>query len=115
MSQSSFDLSNLVFLFCFVRMINRHASSIFFKIYNSVNVDPRALERRALGNPETKCLLIGFHEDQSKASLIGAFMLARGVSKRHKFQINDKLLILRWDIASCNCKEMSNVSLTDVH
>ena len=44
-------------------------------------------ERRALGNPETKCLLIGFREEQSKASLIGAFMLARGVSRRRKAQI----------------------------
>ena len=43
------------------------------------NLDPRALllterERRAMGNPETKCLLIGFREEQSKASLNGAFM-----------------------------------------
>ena len=44
-------------------------------------------ERRALGNPETKCLLIGFREEQSKASLIGAFMLARGVSRRRKVPI----------------------------
>ena len=44
-------------------------------------------EIRALGNPETKCLLIGFREEQSKASLIGAFMLARGVSRRRKVQI----------------------------
>ena len=46
-------------------------------------------ERRALGNPETKCLLIGFREEQSKASLIGAFMLARGVSRRSKVQITN--------------------------
>ena len=37
----------------------------------------RLRERRALGIPEIKCLLIGFREEQSKASLIGAFMLAR--------------------------------------
>ena len=48
---------------------------------------PRALEERALGNPKTKCLLIGFHEEQSKASLIGAFMVARGVSRRRTVQI----------------------------
>ena len=56
------------------------------------NLDPRALlltdgERRALGNPETKCLLIGFREEQSKASLICALVLARGVSRRSKVQI----------------------------
>ena len=44
-------------------------------------------DRRALGNPETKCLLIGFREEQSKASLIGAFMLALRVSRRRKVQI----------------------------
>ena len=49
-------------------------------------------ERRALGNPETKCLLIGFREEQSKASLIGAFMLARGVSRRRKVQIANSWL-----------------------
>ena len=38
-----------------------------------------------MGNPETKCLLIGFREEQSKASLIGAFMLEQGVSRRRKF------------------------------
>ena len=37
----------------------------------------RLRERRALRNPEIKCLLIGFRVEQSKASLIGAFMLAR--------------------------------------
>ena len=40
-----------------------------------------------MGNPETNSLLIGFREEQSKASLIGAFMLARGVSRRRKVQI----------------------------
>ena len=30
---------------------------------------------------------IGFREEQSNASLIGAFMLARGVSRRRKVQI----------------------------
>ena len=44
-------------------------------------------ERRALGNPETNCLLIGFCEEKSKPSLIGAFMLARGVSRRYKVRI----------------------------
>ena len=44
-------------------------------------------EKRALGNPETDCLLIGFREEQSKESPIGAFMLARGVSRRRKVQI----------------------------
>ena len=44
------------------------------------------MERRALGNPEAKCLLIGFREEQSNASLIGAFMLARGVSRLRKVQ-----------------------------
>ena len=34
----------------------------------------RLRERRALGNPETKCLLTGFREEQSKSSLIGAFI-----------------------------------------
>ena len=34
-----------------------------------------------------KCLIFGFREEQSKASLIGAFMLARGVSRRRKAQI----------------------------
>ena len=29
---------------------------------------------------DLKCLLVGFHEEQWKASLIGAFMLARGVA-----------------------------------
>ena len=43
--------------------------------------------RRALGKPETKCLFTGFREEQCKASLIGAFMLARGVSRRRKVQI----------------------------
>ena len=34
----------------------------------------RALDQsKALGKPETKCLLICFCEEQSKASLIGAF------------------------------------------
>ena len=42
-----------------------------------------------MGNPETNCLLIGFREEQSTASLIGAFMLARGVSRRRKVQIAD--------------------------
>ena len=42
------------------------------------HLDPKPLllimrERRALGNPETKCLLVGFREEQSKASLIGAY------------------------------------------
>ena len=32
-------------------------------------------------------LLVGFREEQSKASLIGAFMLPRGVSRRRKVQI----------------------------
>ena len=44
-------------------------------------------ERRGLGNPEAKCLLIGFREEQSKESLIGAFMFAQGVSRRSKVQI----------------------------
>ena len=47
----------------------------------------RMRERRTLGNPEAKCLLIGFREEQSKASVIGAFMLAREVSRRRKVQI----------------------------
>ena len=47
------------------------------------------MKRRTLGNPETKCLLIGFREEQSKASLIGAFMLARGVSRRRNVQISN--------------------------
>ena len=38
-------------------------------------------KRRAQGNPETKSLLDGFHEEQSKASLIGDFMLPRGVRR----------------------------------
>ena len=46
-------------------------------------------ERRALGNPETKCLPIGFREEQWTASLIGAFVLARGVSRRCKVQIGN--------------------------
>ena len=42
------------------------------------HLDPKPLllimrERRALGNPETKCLLVGFREEQSKASVIGAY------------------------------------------
>ena len=37
-----------------------------------------------MGNTITKYVLIGFHEEQSIASPIGAFMLARGVSKRRK-------------------------------
>ena len=48
-------------------------------------------ERRALGNPETKCLLIGFRKEQSNASLIGVFMLARGVSRRRKVQVQFNL------------------------
>ena len=40
-----------------------------------------------MGNPETKCPLIGFREEQPKASLIGAFMLARELSRRRKVQI----------------------------
>ena len=52
-------------------------------------------ERRALGNPETKCLLIGFREEKSNASLIGAFMLARGVSRRRKEGSNSQFLALR--------------------
>ena len=52
------------------------------------NLDPRALLlARALGNPETKCFHIGVREEQSKASLIGAFMLALGVSRPHEVQI----------------------------
>ena len=40
------------------------------------NLHPRALFLTgALGNPETKCFHIGFREEQSKASLIGTFML----------------------------------------
>ena len=35
----------------------------------------------------TNCLLIGFREEQSKASVISAYMLAREVSKRRKVQI----------------------------
>ena len=59
--------------------------------YSKPNLDPGALlmteEEKSSGDPETKCLLIGFREEQSKASLIGAFMLARGVSRRRKVQI----------------------------
>ena len=55
------------------------------------NLDPRTLllteGEMSSGNPETKCLLIGFWEEQSKASLIDTFMLARGVSRRRKVQI----------------------------
>ena len=50
-------------------------------------------ERRVLGNPETRGLLIGFREEQSKASLIGAFMLARGLTRRRKVQIANFLAI----------------------
>ena len=38
---------------------------------------------------ETRCRLIGFREEQCKASLIGAFVLARGVSSHHKVQITN--------------------------
>ena len=31
------------------------------------------------------------------------------------FLYSGKLVILRWDIASCNCYEMSNVILSDCH
>ena len=55
------------------------------------SLDPRALlfteGEKSSGEPRTKCLLIGVREEQSKASLIGAFMLARGVSRRRKVQI----------------------------
>ena len=56
------------------------------------NLDSRALllteREKSSGEPYiTKCLLIGFREEQSKASLIGAFMLARGVSRRRKVPI----------------------------
>ena len=51
-----------------------------------------SVKRRALGNPETKCLLIGFREEQSKAARIGAFMLVRGVRGRRKVQIANFLL-----------------------
>ena len=44
-------------------------------------------ERKALGNPQTKCLLIGLREEQSKASLIGVFLLTRGVNRRRKVQM----------------------------
>ena len=52
-------------------------------------------ERRALGNPETKCLLIGFREEKSNASLIGAFMLARGVSRDPRALDRSKALVTR--------------------
>ena len=42
---------------------------------------------KSSGNPETGCHLTGFCEEQSKASLIGAFMLGRGVRRHHKVQI----------------------------
>ena len=55
------------------------------------NLDPGALlfteGEKSSGSPEAKCLLVGFREEQSKASLIGAFMLAWGVSRRRKVQI----------------------------
>ena len=59
------------------------------------NLNPRALlspsvERRALGNPETKCLLIGFHEEQSKR---GVFMLERRVSRHRKVETPNFLAI----------------------
>ena len=58
---------------------------------NTCNLDPRALlsteGEKSSGDPEIKCLLIGLREEQSKASVIGAFMLARGVSRRRKVQI----------------------------
>ena len=47
-----------------------------------------------MGNTITKYVLIGFHEEQSIASPIGAFMLARGVSRRRKVP-NSQLLTLR--------------------
>ena len=49
-------------------------------------------ERRALGNPETKCLSIGFRGEQWTMSLIGAFVLARWVSRCRKIQIGNFLL-----------------------
>ena len=36
------------------------------------------------GTLKQSVLFIGFREEQSKASLIGAFMLARGLSRRRK-------------------------------
>ena len=67
----------------------------FSKYLHFWNTDSRNLDARALlslrqENPETKCLLIDFREEQSKASLIGAFMLARAVSRRRKVQIGYK-------------------------
>ena len=59
------------------------------------NLDPRALllteGQKGSGNPETNCLLIGFREEQSKVSLISAFMLARGVTRRRKVPNNQFL------------------------
>ena len=44
------------------------------------------LRIRALGNPDTRCLLTGFRKEQRQASLIGAFMLARAENRRRKVQ-----------------------------
>ena len=53
------------------------------------NLDPSALllteGEKSSGKPGAKCLLIGFREEQSKASLIGAFVSARGVSRQPIF------------------------------
>ena len=61
-----------------------------------ITLEPRARllteGEKSSGNPETRCLLIGFREEQSKAPLIGAFMLAGGVSRRRKVQIANFLV-----------------------
>ena len=59
------------------------------------------------GNPETKCLLIGFHEEQSKASLIGAVILARGVSRCRKVQMVNLWLFSR-DVTAAMLVHLNN-------
>ena len=74
----------------FTRALGRSEALVTRMISNAIST-PELFswlrERRALGNPETKCLLIGFPEEQLKASLIECAMLAREVSRRRTVQI----------------------------